>query len=66
MLFGKQAAAVLDRLAALEQFRRTLDTAIDAAGYAHVDLRDLVEMLDQRAQALRGMFAPTAPVDAEL
>jgi hypothetical protein len=64
-MFGRKPAAP-GRHEALENFRRDLDRAVDAARFCHVDLRTLADTLDARADELRMMFAVSAPAGAGL
>jgi len=54
-----------DGPAAVAEFRRRLDTIIADAQYANGGTREIIDILEGRAMALRSMFAATAPVDAK-
>jgi hypothetical protein len=62
----KRKPAAPGRPEALENFRRDLDKATDAARFCHVDMRTLADILESRADSLRKTFAVTAPAGAGL
>jgi hypothetical protein len=62
----KRKPAAPGRPEALENFRRDLDKAVDAARFSYVDLRTLADIFESRADSLRKSFAVTAPAGAGL
>jgi hypothetical protein len=64
-MFGRKPGAP-GRPEALENFRRDLDKAVDAARSCYVDFRSLADIFDARADELRMMFAVSAPAGAGL
>jgi predicted HTH domain antitoxin len=55
----KKIATVAD---AVNQFQTDIDNLLAAAQHSHVALRQLADILEQRAENLRRQFAVTAPM----
>lgn len=60
-MFGRKPAA-LDRPAALENFKRDIGKAIDAARFGGVDCATLADLFDERAAGLRRTAATSVSV----